>query len=187
MRRNSGSAGEALAGLATRPAVRRGALVTVSIAGATLALSGCTAPDDGIVLTGADGKEYVLPEDAERPQYDSKEDCIADITERIRILESQGEEIADSPEDLCESSEGYRGAYAHPWLGPILFFGNRWSSNRVAGWSSVGNGGFAAPGAYLPPDVVQPAPAGAKAGQRATLKGGFGATGKSGFGESAGG
>lgn len=179
-----------LSGLAARHRTSspRGAKVVavMSIAGATLALSGCTAPDDGIVVSGADGKDYVIPEGAERPQYDSREDCIADVTEQIRALEAQGEDIVDDPEDLCESSEGYHGAYAHAWLGPLIFAGARWNSSRVAGWSTVGAGGFAAPGAKLQGDVVSPAPAGTSPGDRAPLKGGFGSTGKSGFGETAG-
>jgi hypothetical protein len=154
------------------------AVAIASIAGATLALSGCTAPDDGVVTTGADGENYVLPDGAERPQYRSKEDCIADVTEQIAALEAQGEDVGDDPETLCESSESYSGAYFYPWLGPILFAGSRWNSSRVAGWSTVGNRGFAAPGSTLQSDVVSPAPAGSAPGERAPLKGGFGSTGK---------
>ncbi|BDZ45301.1 hypothetical protein [Naasia aerilata] len=156
----------ALSGLAARH--RRGAartsLTVLSLAGATLALSGCTAPDEGVVLTGADGEKYVVPDGAERPEYRSREDCIADVTEQIRQLEAQGEDIVDEPEDLCESTERYHGAYVHPWIGPILFAGARWNSSRVAGWSPVANGGFAAPGGYVQKDVVSPAPAGSKVG-----------------------
>ncbi|MGA1836114.1 hypothetical protein VD659_04200 [Herbiconiux sp. 11R-BC] len=170
-----------------RPAVSRTAAV-VSIAGAVLALSGCAPTDEGIVIEGADGQKYVIPDNAERPMYDSKEACIADVTAQIQQLEAQGETIADKPEDLCESSEAYPQAhYAHPWLGPIIFAGSRWNSPNVAGWSGVPTAGFAAPGAKLQPDVVSPAPAGAAAGERAPLKSGFGSSGKSGFGSSVGG
>ena len=120
--------------------------------------------------------------------YDSKEACIADVTAQIQQLESQGETIADSPEDLCESSDAYpQGHYGHLWLGPILFAGSRWNSPAVAGWANVPSGGFAAPGSKLQSDVVSPAPAGATTGQRAPLKGGFGSSGKSGFGSAVGG
>lgn len=178
-----------LSGLAARhrSGAARSSLAVLTLAGATLALSGCTAPDDGVVLTGADGQKYVVPDGAERPEYRSKEDCIADVTEQIRQLEAQGEDIVDEPEDLCESTEGYHGAYVHPWIGPLIFAGARWNSSRVAGWSPVASGGFAAPGGYVQKDVVSPAPAGSKVGERAPLKGGFGSSGKSGFGESAGG
>ena len=170
-----------------KPAVARGVAV-VSIAGAVLALSGCAPTDEGIVLEGADGQKYVIPDNAERPMYDSKEACIADVTAQIQQLEAQGEQIADNPEDLCESSNAYPQAhYAHPWLGPIIFAGSRWGSPNVAGWSNVASGGFAAPGAKLQPDVVSPAPTGAKTGDRAPLKSGFGSSGKSGFGSTAGG
>jgi hypothetical protein len=176
-----------LSGIAARrPGARRTAAIA-SIAGATLALSGCSAPDEGIVLTGADGQKYVVPDGAERPQYDSREDCIADVEEQIRQLEAQGEQIVDNPEDLCESTQGYSGAYVHPWIGPLIFLGARWNSPRVAAWSTVGNGGFAAPGSRLQSDIVSPAPAGSKVGDRAPLKGGFGSSGKGGFGTSSGG
>ncbi|MCS5734734.1 hypothetical protein [Herbiconiux daphne] len=170
-----------------RPAAARGVAV-VSIAGAVLALSGCAPTDEGIVLEGADGEKYVVPENAERPMYDSKEACIADVTEQIAVLERQGEDIVDTPEDLCEPSSRYPGAhYAGLWLGPLLFAGSRWNSPNVSGWATVPNGGFAAPGSKLQSDVVTPAAAGAKTGDRAPLKAGFGSSGKSGFGSSAGG
>jgi hypothetical protein len=168
-----------LSGIAARRPTSRRTAAIASIAGATLALSGCTAPDDGV--------KYVVPDGAERPQYNSREDCIADVTEQIRQLEAQGEDIVDDPEDLCESTAGYHGAYVHPWIGPLIFLGARWNSPRVAAWSTVGNGGFAAPGSKLQSDVVQRAPAGSKVGERAPLKGGFGTSGKGGFGTSSGG
>jgi hypothetical protein len=175
--------GPQLAGIArlTRPTVAKSAAV-FSIAGAVLALSGCAPQEDGVVLEGADGQNYVVPDDAERPMYDSKEDCIADVTAQIQQLQAQGETITDSPEDLCEDSSRYPAAhYAHPWLGPILFAGTRWSSPAVAGWSPVQSGNFAASGSTLQSDVVSPAPAGSKVGDRAPLKGGFGSSGKGGF------
>jgi hypothetical protein len=181
------SSGPSLSGIARTERAQRGVAV-VSIAGAVLALSGCAPTEEGIVLEGADGEKYVMPENAERPMYDSKEACIADVTAQIQQLESQGETIADSPEDLCESSDAYpQGHYGHLWLGPILFAGSRWNSPAVAGWANVPSGGFAAPGSKLQSDVVTPAPAGATTGQRAPLKGGFGSSGKSGFGSAVGG
>jgi hypothetical protein len=185
----SGIAAGQRAGLArpSRAAVQRGVAVA-SIAGAVLALSGCAPTEDGIVLEGADGEKYVMPENAERPMYTSKEDCIADVTEQIAVLERQGEDIVDTPEELCEPSSRYPTAhYSGLWLGPLLFAGSRWASPRVSGWAPVPSGGFAAPGSNLKSDVVSPAPAGSKAGDRAPLKGGFGGSGKSGFGSSAGG
>ena len=169
-------------GLAGRPGLARGVAVA-SIAGAVLALSGCAPTAEGIVLEGADGEKYVVPDNAERPMYNSKEDCIADVTEQIAVLEKQGEDIVDTPEELCEPSSNYPQAhYSGLWLGPLLFAGSRWNSSRVSGWAPVPSGGFAAPGSKLQSDVVSPAPAGAKTGERAPLKGGFGSSGKSGFG-----
>ncbi|WP_368498410.1 hypothetical protein [Herbiconiux sp. A18JL235] len=174
-------------GVGLSPAATRGVAVA-SIAGAVLALSGCTPTEEGIVLEGADGQKYVVPDSAERPMYDSKEACIADVTEQIAILERQGEQIVDTPEELCEPSSNYPNAhYGHAWLGPILFAGSRWASPNVAGWSNVASGGFAAPGSKLQSDVVSPAPAGAQTGERAPLKSGFGSSGKSGFGSTVGG
>ncbi|MFG6446370.1 hypothetical protein ACFXP7_13735 [Microbacterium sp. P06] len=193
--RSAASRRIALSGIAAahRPAsvgragLARGAAV-MSIAGAVLAMSGCAPTEEGIVLDGADGQKYVLPADAERPGYDSKEACIADVTAQIAELERQGTPIEDNPEDLCEQSSAYPGAgYSHAWIGPIIFAGSRWTSPNVAGWSTVGSGGFAAPGSRLQADVVSPAPAGANTGDRTALKSGFGTTGKSGFGSSVGG
>ncbi|MDO9395817.1 MAG: hypothetical protein Q7T71_04675 [Herbiconiux sp.] len=187
--RSGASGGPALTGIAAdrRAALRRGAAV-VSVAGAVLALSGCTPTEEGIVLEGADGQKYVVPENAERPMYESKEACIADVTEQIAVLERQGQEIVDTPEELCEPSSNYPGAhYPGLWLGPLLFAGSRWSSPAVSGWATVPSGGFAAPGSKIQSDVVSPAPAGATTGERAPLKSGFGSSGKSGFGSTVGG
>lgn len=183
----SGIARELRTSASGRTTVGRGVAV-LSIAGAVLAMSGCAPTEEGVVLEGADGQKYVVPADAERPEYDSREACIADVEEQIALLEQQGEEIGDSPEDLCEPASAYGGGvYGHAWLGPILFAGSRWQSSRVAGWSTVGSGGFAAPGSRLQADVVSPAPAGANVGDRSTISGGFGANGKSGFGSSSAG
>lgn len=169
------------------PGVARGVAVA-SIAGAVLALSGCAPTEEGVVLEGADGQKYVVPSDAERPMYSSKEDCIADVTEQIAVLEKQGQDIVDTPEELCEPSSRYPTAgYAGLWLGPLLFAGSRWNSPRVSGWAPVPSAGFAAPGSRLQTDVVSPAPAGATTGERAPLKAGFGSSGKSGFASSSAG
>jgi hypothetical protein len=174
-------------GVSTRRRLLRPAAVA-TIAGAVLAMSGCAPTEEGIVLEGADGEKYVVPENAERPEYDTREDCIADITAQIAELERQGESIADNPEDLCEESSAYAGGhYTHAWLGPLIFAGSRWNSPAVAGWSRVGSGGFAAPGSTLQPDMVTRAPAGAATGDRTALSHGFGGSGKSGFGSSVGG
>jgi hypothetical protein len=182
----TGIAATKRAALSKRGALRGAAVV--SIAGAVLAMSGCAPTEEGIVLDGADGQKYVVPDGAERPEYDSKEDCIADITEQIAELERQGESIEDNPEELCEQSSAYPGAgYSHAWIGPLIFAGSRWNSTRAAGWTPVNSGGFAAPGATLQRDVLSPAPAGATTGDRTALKNGFGTSGKSGFGSSVGG
>ncbi len=104
------------------------------------------------------------------------------MSAQIQQLQSQGQTITDTPESLCEQSSNYPNShYSHPWLGPILFAGTRWNSPSVAGWSPVQNGNFAASGSNLQSDVVSPAPAGSKVGDRAPLKGGFGSSGKGGF------
>ncbi|MCU1481220.1 MAG: hypothetical protein JWQ19_2006 [Subtercola sp.] len=184
-----GSGPVALSGIARshRTGFTRGASA-LSIAAVAVLLSGCATSDDGVVLKGADGNNYVVPDGAERPQYATREDCIADVTEQIAKLQAEGESIGDDPNTLCEESSRYPSAhYAYPFLGPIIFAGSRWNSPRVSGWSGLTSGGFGAAGSSIQPDVVQPAPAGAKAGDRAALKGGFGTSGKSGFGESVGG
>ncbi|PPF76017.1 hypothetical protein [Pseudoclavibacter sp. Z016] len=156
----------------------------MGVAAAMMFLAGCsTVPDDGVVVEGADGENYVLPDGAERPTYTSKEDCLADVNEQIQLLEQQGEQVEGDAESLCESSSSYGTHYSSAlWLGPVLFASSRWNSTRVSSWAPVTSGGFAAPGSSAHSDVAQKAPAGATVGSRAPLKSGFGATGKSGFG-----
>ncbi|KZX21102.1 hypothetical protein [Rathayibacter tanaceti] len=164
-----------------------GGAVAVGAIGLAVALNSASPSSDGIVATGADGQDYVIPENAERPVYASREDCLADVREQVAELQAQGEPVGDDPEQLCESTDEYRGHYAGGfWLGPIIFPGSRWSSTRATSWATVPSGGFAARGATQP-DVVQKAPAGSTVGSRATLSGGFGGTGKSGFGSHVGG
>ncbi|WP_159599464.1 hypothetical protein [Agromyces humi] len=178
-----------LSGVAThRPSAPKIA-TAIGVAGAMFLLAGCaTFPEDGEVVTGADGENYVLPDGTERPVYRSKEDCIADVTEQMKKLADAGEPVQGDPDQLCESSDGYHGHYGGGalWLGPLLFSGSRWDSPRVSSWAPVTQGGFAKPGSVAHSDVVEKAPAGAKVGTRAPLSGGFGSSGKAaGFGSSA--
>jgi hypothetical protein len=181
-RRRSGAV--QLSGITRPPAPKVAA--ALGVATAMMFLAGCSSvPQDGEVVTGADGENYVLPDGTERPVYASREECIADVTEQMRVLEQDGEQVSETPESLCESSDGYHGHYGPGlWLGPLLFAGSRWNSSRVSSWAPVTGGGFAAPGSTAQTDVVERAPANAKVGSRAPLTGGFGASGKSGFGSS---
>ena len=178
------SSGISLTGI-TRPSAPK-TVGAMGIAAARMFLAGCsTVPDEGIVVEGADGENYVLPEGAERPTYKSKEDCLADVNEQIQLLEQQGEQVEGDAESLCESSSSYGTHYSSAlWLGPVLFASSRWNSTRVSSWAPVTSGGFAASGSSAHSDVAQKAPAGATVGSRAPLKSGFGSTGKSGFGSS---
>lgn len=168
-------------------------VTAIGVAGAMLALAGCSSvPEEGVVMPGADGKNYVVADGTERPTYKSKEDCIADVTEQIAKLKADGEAITQTPEQLCESSEKYGNTYHHAgggsfiWLGPLLFGGSRWDSPRVQSWAPVQAGGFAAPGAAAQPDIAPAAEAGSKVGAKAPLKSGFGGSAKSGgFGSGA--
>ncbi|MDR6907303.1 hypothetical protein J2X63_003011 [Agromyces sp. 3263] len=174
-----------VSGATRAPAPR--VVAAIGMAGAMLLLAGCSPfPEDGVVVSGADGEEYILPDGTERPVYASKDDCIADVSEQIRLLRAEGTAVDASPDQLCESSDGYRGHYgAGLWLGPLLFSGSRWDSSRVSSWAPVTGGGFAKPGSTAHSDVVERAPAGAKVGERAPLSGGFGSSAKSGgFGSS---
>ncbi|PPI23998.1 hypothetical protein C5D34_10675 [Rathayibacter sp. AY1B1] len=164
-----------------------GGAVAVGAVGLAVALANGGPSTDGVVATGADGQDYVIPENAERPVYASREDCLADVREQIAQLQAQGEEVGDDPEQLCEATDEYRGHYAGGfWLGPLIFASSRWNSTRATSWAPVASGGFAARGATQP-DVVQRAPAGSTVGSKATLSGGFGSSGKSGFGSTVGG
>ncbi|NQX03484.1 hypothetical protein HQQ82_01570 [Rathayibacter sp. VKM Ac-2856] len=185
-RRRSGDVG--ISGIASkRRGLVIGGVVAVGVLGLAAALNSANPSTDGVVTTGADGQDYVIPENAERPVYSSREDCLADVREQIAQLQAEGEEVGDDPEQLCEATDEYRGHYAGGlWLGPLIFASSRWNSTRATSWAPVTTGGFAARGATQP-DVVQKAPAGAAPGTKATLAGGFGGTGKSGFGSHVGG
>lgn len=185
-RRRSGDVG--ISGIAAkRRGVLIGSAVAVGAIGLAVALAAGNPQTDGVVTTGADGEDYVIPENAERPVYSSREDCLADVREQIAKLQAEGEPVGDDPEQLCESTDEYRGHYGGGlWLGPIIFPSSRWNSTRASNWATVPSGGFAARGSTQP-DVVQKAPAGSTVGSRATLSGGFGGTGKGGFGSHVGG
>ncbi|WP_394553608.1 hypothetical protein ACDF64_04340 [Agromyces sp. MMS24-JH15] len=166
------------------------AVAAVGVASALMLLAGCsTYPSDGVVVTGADGEDYVVPDGTERPVYASREDCVADIESQLAKLRADGNAVTASADELCEDASEYHGGHAYPtgvWLGPLLFSGSRWDSPRVSSWSAVGTGDFAKPGSVAHSDVVEKAPTGATVGQRVPLSGGFGTSGKaSGFGSSA--
>lgn len=152
------SSGISLSGI-TRPSAPK-TVGAMGIAAAMMFLAGCsTVPDEGIVVEGADGENYVLPEGAERPTYKSKEDCLADVNEQIQLLEQQGEQVEGDAESLCESSSSYGTHYSSAlWLGPVLFASSRWNSTRVSSWAPVTSGGFAASGSSAHSDVAQKAP-----------------------------
>ncbi|UFS58454.1 hypothetical protein [Subtercola endophyticus] len=116
----------ASAGSASRAGLTRGASA-LSIAAVAVLLAGCATSDDGVVLEGADGNNYVVPDGAERPQYATREDCIADVTEQIAKLQAEGESIGDDPNTLCEESSRY----------PVGHVGNPRYTNRL----SSGSGG----------------------------------------------
>lgn len=171
-----------------RPAVRTA--TALGVASAMLLLAGCsTFPEDGVVVTGADGEQYVLPDGTERPVYESQADCLADVTEQLAKLRAEGNAVDGTAEQFCEDASQYHGTHhfgSGLWLGPLLFAGSRWNSPRVSSWSAVGAGDFAKPGSVAHSDVVEKAPAGATVGQRVPLSGGFGTSGKAaGFGSSA--
>ncbi|WP_374008645.1 hypothetical protein [Leifsonia sp. LS-T14] len=173
----------ALSGIAAaNRALPRVAIGVTTVAAATLLLAGCSADDEGTVRKASDGTNYVLPDDARRPEYRTREDCIADVTEQLNKLRADGNDVNDDPESLCESSDAYPGHYHSPWIGPILWGSALWNSGRVASWSPVRDGGFSWTSANIQPDVVQRAPSGAAPGDRAPLKGGFGTSGKAGIG-----
>jgi hypothetical protein len=156
----------------------------IAIVAAGALLSGCESqPDDpGVVMTGADGQNYVLPEGAERPIYNTLQDCLDDVRARIKAIESDGgDKIEETAEDLCQQTD----TYAHSggvvtmsrWYGPIIRSGGRWESPKVTSWEPVTDRTFAAPGLKVQRGVTI-APAGSFSGQRVTIRGGFGGTGK---------
>lgn len=170
------------------------------IVAATLLIGGAGAwgyyektKQEGVVREGADGKRYVVPEGAERPVYDSEEDCIADTRERIKQLKEQtGEDISEDPKDLCEAADTYHGGHgSHPlyiyhgrYLGPIVPGNSRWESPRLRDWTPAVDRTFGAQGHRLQVGIPH-APSGAGLGEHVVIRGGFGGF-KGGFAHAAG-
>ena len=184
------SSGPSLSGIArTERAAAWGGRRARSIAGAVLALSGCAPTEEGIVLEGADGEKYVMPDDARAAHVLLERGVHRRCDGADPAAREPGRDHRRQPRRSVRilGCATRRATTATSGSARILFAGSRWNSPAVAGWANVPSGGFAAPGSKLQSDVVTPAPAGATTGQRAPLKGGFGSSGKSGFGSAVGG
>jgi hypothetical protein len=181
---NSGGAGVgAVAG-----GVIGGVLIAVLVA-----TSGESAPDTpGVVHIGADGKEYVLPEDARRAIYQNRDDCINDIREQEdKIKAETDEDVQERPEDLCEATDDYahrpEGSggstlvfdYPHGYYyGPIVSDAGKWESGRIKKWeASIPERTFAVPGRTISRSI-DAAPAGSKIGSKTVIRGGLGVSSK---------
>lgn len=174
---------------AIRQRIEVGAEVAAMGLVSVLLLTGCSSDTQGIVMQGADGQTYEMPEGAERPVYRTKQDCVEDVRDQINALNEEGAGITEAPEDLCEDTATYARShggtsvllYRGGYWGPILPGNSRWDSPRVIGWEPVSNGLFAAPGAKVQSGITR-APAGSKVGGKTSIRGGFGSSGKGGFG-----
>jgi hypothetical protein len=148
-------------------------MTIVSVGAAGLLLVGCGTEYDvsGTVLKGADGKEYVVPNDASRPVYKNQAACEADVKAQEANL---GKLIGGNidPASLCVPVGKYRAVTVYPrtyYYGPMVSGKQEWKSGDTVGWSSVRDGSFAASGEALQQDVA-PAPDGAKEGEHQTVQ-----------------
>lgn len=167
------------------------AVVTVAAIGAAT-LAGCSDDDPGIAVRGADGKTYILPEDATRPVYSSEQDCVTDIKQAVdNIEEETGDDISEDPAKLCEPITDYDGtsAVVYPrtyYYGPIVSGDQTWSSRRPVAWENrIPSGGFASPNHPVQAGIVE-APHGTAPGSKVVIRGGFGSSAKGGFAHGSG-
>jgi hypothetical protein len=133
---------------------------------------------------GADGQEYILPNDPQRPEYANRDDCVADIRERIDQIKKEAEDdgaVPQNPEELCEPVSLY-GATDVPntyFYGPIIAGDSGWNSPRARGWQkTIPQGSFNKAAAGSAKNIFPKAEAGAKVGTKAVVRGGFGSSGK---------
>lgn len=142
----------------------------VGLGGALLAGCGTEYTVSGTVLEGADGHEYVVPNDAHRPVYKDKADCEADVKAHEDQLQKATGQKPD-PASVCQPVSKYRAITVYPrsyYLGPMVGGKQEWNSGDALTWSPVKDGGFAASGEDLPHNVAQ-APDGSHEGEHTSV------------------
>jgi hypothetical protein len=153
--------------------------------------------EQGVVHLGANGREYVLPQGAQRPVYASLGACVTDVTAQLgKIEKATGQKAKETPQELCQPVAAYQGAghrIYYPnrdYYGPIVNPDSVWKSRAIATWqTTIPDGTFAASGTHIQASVHL-APSGLRPGVKTTITdpegGGFGEHGSSGFTENGG-
>lgn len=143
---------------------------------AVLAGCGTDYTVEGTVHKGADGQQYVIPDNADRAVYASKQECADDVkAHEDQIKAATGKEI--NPDDACQPVTKYSGA-AYPrgyYYGIIMGRSQEWQSGKVNAWAPVQDGMFAAKGEPLQHNIAT-APKGTRVGDHTSVQeheGGF--------------
>lgn len=161
-------------------ALPHGKIASVAVIGGVglAVLAGCGSDYivEGTVHKGADGRQYVIPDDADRAVYASKQNCIDDVkAHENQIKAATGKEI--NPSDACQPVTKYRGnVFPRGYIyGLIMNRGQEWRSNKIQSWTPVQDGMFAAKGEPLQHNIAT-APKGVRVGDHTSVQeheGGF--------------
>lgn len=120
----------------------------VGLGGALLAGCGTEYTVSGTVLKGADGHEYVVPNNARQPIYKSRADCEADVkAHEAQLQKATGGQV--DPASVCQPVSRYHAIRVFPrfyYVGPMTGDKQEWRSSEVVSWSPVTDGSFAASG-----------------------------------------
>ena len=137
---------------------------------AVLAGCGTEYTVSGTVLKGADGHEYVVPDNAHQPVYASKAACEADVkAHEAAIQKATGAQV--DPASVCQPVSRYHALTVYPrryYVGPMVEGTQEWRSGDVVSWSPVTDGSFAGSGDTLPRNVAQ-APDGSYDGEHTSV------------------
>jgi len=150
---------------------RRVASTALILGLGTAVLAGCGTEYtvSGTVHKGANGIEYVIPNDAHQAVYKNKADCEADVqAHEAQIKKATGAEV--KPSDVCQPVTKFHPVvYPRGYYYGVMTSGQQeWNSTRVITWSPVRDGQFAANGEALQRDVAQ-APDGATEGEHTSV------------------
>jgi hypothetical protein len=130
------------------------------------ALSGGEYKVSGTVLTGADGKKYILPNNPNQPVYPDRQACIDDVNKHMdRIKKATGSTV--NPSSVCQPVSQYHTVRIYrngQYLGPIVSENDEWQSSDMVAWSPVRDGTFAATGIPQEHDIAN-APKGSVEGE----------------------
>lgn len=169
--------------------------VAVGTVGALVygAMGGFDEKRDGLAMDGRDGVVYTIPTDAQRPVFESRDDCITDVNDRIKQLKEADDnvEIKEKAEDLCEPVSAYEDddydggngvvvVSSNSYYGPIVGKSDGWAPKHIKIWDdTTKTKRFAIPNKVVQ-EGIKKAPNSTKVG--GIIRGGLGVSPKGGFG-----